>query len=46
MHNKKLIAITLLLTATLAASLTACGNKTATKTPGPEVKTETTKSSV
>ena len=46
MHNKKLIAITLLLTATLAASLTACGNKTATQTPEPEVKTETTKSPV
>lgn len=46
MHNKKLIATTLLLTATLAASLTACGNKTATKAPEPEVKTETTKSPV
>ena len=42
MHNKKLIATTLLLTATLAASLTACGNKTATKAPEPEIKTETT----
>ena len=46
MHNKKLIATTLLLTATLAASLTACGNKTASQTPGTEVKTETTKSPV
>ena len=46
MHNKKLIAKTLLLTATLAASLTACGNKTASQTPGTEVKTETTKSPV
>ena len=46
MHNKKLIATTLLLTATLAASLTACENKTATKAPEPEVKTETTKSPV
>lgn len=46
MHNKKLIATTLLLTATLAASLTACGNKTATKVSEPEVKTETTKSPV